>query len=62
MALDAVDIAQALISYRSDSSQSNRPITEYVQGVVTDLQVSLKNNQQVHLGFGMRIVFSDSTL
>ena len=37
MALDAVDIAQALISYRSDSSQSNRPITEYVQGVVTDL-------------------------
>ena len=37
MSLDAVDLAKGLISYRSDSSQSNRPVTEYVRSLVADL-------------------------
>lgn len=37
MVLDPLEIAKALISFCSASSQSNRPITEYVQGMVAAL-------------------------
>ena len=37
MALDPVELATRLISFRSDSSQSNRPVTEHVRGLLIEL-------------------------